>query len=57
MPATVPSMDNYLATGATVAAAVLAVAAFVTLSMELHVVSGTFFVLTAFAIYIREVNK
>jgi len=50
-------MDNYLATGATVAAAVLAVAAFVTLSMELHVVSGTFFVLTAFAIYIREVNK
>jgi hypothetical protein len=31
-----------------------AVAAFLTLAMEMHVVSGTFFVLTAFAIYVRE---
>lgn len=50
-------MANEIATGATVLAGVLAAAALVTLSMELYVVSGTFFVLTAFAIYIRETNR
>jgi len=50
-------MGNSIALFATVTAAVLAVAAFITLSMELHILSGTLFVLTAFAIYIREMYK
>lgn len=50
-------MPNLTVTVATVLAVVLAAAALVTLSMGLHVASGTFFVFTAFAIYIRETNK
>ena len=50
-------MGNSIALLATVAAAVLAVAAFITLSMELQILSGTLFVLTAFAIYMREMYK
>lgn len=41
---------------ATVSAVVLAIAAFVTLAMQRPVVSGTFFVLTAVAIYVRETS-
>lgn len=47
-------MDDALPVLATIAAAILAVAAFVTLFMQRPVVAGTFFVLTAFAIYLRE---
>lgn len=47
-------MANAVVIGATVVAAVMAIAALLTLAMELHVVSGTFFVLTAVAIYVRE---
>jgi len=50
-------MENGIVLFATIAAAVLAVTAFITLAMELHVLSGTLFVLTAFAIYIRETKK
>ncbi len=39
---------------ATLVAIVLGIAGFVTLTMEMHVVSGTFFMFTAFAIYVRE---
>jgi len=42
---------------AILAAAVFAVAGVVTLAAGRHVMSGTFFVFTAFAIYIRETNK
>lgn len=41
---------------ATVLAAVLAAAALVTLFMQRPVAAGTLFVLTAFAIYVRETN-
>ena len=47
-------MANAIVLGATVFAAVLGLAAFVTLAMEQFVASGTLFVLTSFAIYIRE---
>ena len=47
-------MANAVGRIATVLAVALSLAALVTLSMELYVVSGTFFVFTAFAIYIRE---
>lgn len=43
--------------GATIAAALLATAAFVTLLMEQLIVSGTFFMFTSFALYIRESYK
>jgi len=49
-------MVNPIALGATVFAAVFALAAVVTLSMKLYVVSGTFFVFTAIAIYVRETS-
>ena len=49
-------MDVPVSTLGTILAAVLAVAAFLTLFMQRPVVSGTLFVLTAFAIYIRETN-
>lgn len=47
-------MGDLLPVLATVAAAILAIAAFVTLLMQRPVVSGTFFVFTAIAIYLRE---
>ncbi|MEF8814695.1 MAG: hypothetical protein V5A55_12890 [Halovenus sp.] len=47
-------MVNVIAIAATVAAALLGVAAFVALSIDRFVLSGTLFVLTAFAIYVRE---
>lgn len=50
-------MVNYIVYGATVLAAVSALAAFLFLSMERYVVSGTFFVLTAFSIYLSEMNR
>ena len=50
-------MANGIVIAATILAAALALAAFLSLSMELYVVSGTLFVFTAFAIYIRETNK
>lgn len=50
-------MPNGIVIAATILAAVLAVAALLSLSMELYVVSGTLFVFTAFAIYVRETNK
>jgi len=50
-------MVNLVTTLATLAAALMAVAAFVTLASGRHVISGTFLVFTAFAIYIRETNK
>lgn len=42
---------------ATVLAAVFPIVALVTLSMERHVVSGTFFLFTAFSLYYRETHK
>jgi len=50
-------MANVVALATTGLAVVLAAAAFVTLAMQQHVASGTLFVFTAFAIYIREMNK
>lgn len=50
-------MRPLLPLAATVAAVILAIAALLTLSMERHVLSGTFFVLTAFAIYVRETRN
>lgn len=50
-------MRTVLPLAATVAAVILALAALLTLSMERYVVSGTFFVLTAFAIYVRETTN
>jgi len=50
-------MSRAVVIGATVAAALLAVAAVVTLLMEQLIVSGTFFMFTSFALYIRESNK
>lgn len=47
-------MVNTIAAGATVAAVLFALIALVLLSMERLVASGTFFVLTAFALYVRE---
>ena len=47
-------MVDAIPTAATVMAVVLAVAAIVTLFMQRPVVAGTLFVLTAFAIYVRE---
>ena len=49
-------MADLIPTAATVLAAVLATAAFVTLFMQRPVVAGTLFVLTAFAIYVREMK-
>lgn len=50
-------MVNVRMLGATLAAIGLGIAALVALSMEQHVLSGTLFVLTAFAIYLREKSK
>lgn len=50
-------MVNARMVAATLAAIGLGIAALVTLWQELHVVSGTFFVLTSFAIYLREKSK
>lgn len=50
-------MENNIVILATVGAVALAITGFITLSMEQFVVSGTLFVLTAFAIYIRETYK
>lgn len=50
-------MANLANIAATVGAALLMLAALVTLSMEQYIASGTFFMFTAFAIYIRETNK
>ncbi len=50
-------MVNVMTTAATVAAALLGVAALVALSVDRFVLSGTLFVLTAFAIYVREIKK
>ena len=50
-------MVNLNAVAATVAAALLGIAALVTLSVDRFVLSGTLFVLTAFAIYVREMSK
>lgn len=50
-------MVNLLKLGATIAAVIAAIGAFVTLSMELYVPSGTFFTFVAFSIYIREISK
>jgi len=47
-------MEERLPVVATGAAALLAIAAFVTLFMQRPVLAGTLFVLTAFAIYVRE---
>lgn len=47
-------MANAIVLGATVLALLLGVSAFVTLAMQMPVASGTLFVLTAFAIYVRE---
>jgi len=48
---------NLIKTGATIGAALSMIAALVTLSAELYIASGTFFTFTAFAIYIREINR
>lgn len=56
-PDVLEPMADPIPTAATIAAAVLAVAAFVTLFMQRPVLAGTLFVFTAFAIYIRETNK
>lgn len=50
-------MVNVIPLVATATAVILFLAALVTLSMELYVVSGTFFMFTSFAIYIRERYK
>ena len=50
-------MGRAIAIGATIAAALLATAAVVALLMEQLIVSGTFFVFTSFALYIRESYK
>lgn len=50
-------MVDLVPTAATVLAALLAIAAFVTLFMQRPVVAGTLFVFTAFAIYIRETRS
>lgn len=50
-------MDVSIATVATIAAVVFAAGAFVLLARELHVASGTLFMLTAISIYIRETRK
>lgn len=47
-------MDASIKQAATLSAAILAVLAFVALSQERLVLSGTLFVFTAFAIYLRE---
>lgn len=49
-------MANAVVLVATLVALVMAIAAFLTLAMELYVVSGTFFVFTSIAIYVRETN-
>jgi len=53
-PARRGSIVNGIELWATLAAVAMAITAFVTLSMELYVVSGTLFTLTAVAIYIKE---
>ena len=50
-------MVNVIAVGATVAAALFGLAALVTLSADRFVLSGTLFILAAFAIYVRETSK
>lgn len=50
-------MGRAIVIGATIAAALLATAAVVTLLMEQLIVSGTFFMFTSFALYIRESYK
>lgn len=47
-------MDTTIGSVATLAAVLFAIVAVVLLSMDRPVASGTFFVLTAFAIYVRE---
>jgi hypothetical protein len=47
-------MDDVIPLMATVLAVAFAAAALVTLSMDLHVASGTLFLFTAFSIYLRE---
>jgi len=49
-------MDDVVPLVATVAAAVLAIAATVTLFMQRPVVAGTLLIFTALAIYLRETN-
>lgn len=49
-------MVNVIAFVATALAIAFFVVALVTLSMERHVIAGTFFMFTAFSIYIREKN-
>lgn len=56
-PDLLESMSRPIVIGATVVAALLAVAAFVMLLMEQLVISGTLFMFTSFALYIRESNK
>lgn len=50
-------MEEYVPLVATVLAVLLLLAALVTLLMQRPVISGTFFTLTAFAIYYREKSK
>jgi hypothetical protein len=50
-------MTRAIAILATILAAAFAIAAFVALSMERQVLSGTLFLFTAFSIYIRESYK
>ena len=50
-------MDDLVPKVAIVLAVLFALGAFVTLFMQRPIVAGTFFVFTAFAIYIRETNK
>lgn len=50
-------MANTVTILATLLGVVLAIAAFVALTMEMHVLSGTLFTFTAFAIYIRETRS
>lgn len=47
-------MDDVIATGATVLAAVLALAAFGLVMLDRPIAAGTCFLFTAFAIYLRE---
>lgn len=50
-------MADLIPTAATLLAVVFAATAFVTLFMQRPVVAGTFFVFTAFAIYVRETRS
>jgi hypothetical protein len=50
-------MANLVKIAATIGGVLLMLGALVTLSMEQYIASGTLFMFTAFAIYIREMHK